>query len=136
MNFLDRIKEYLSPSITSDSAGGTGEGIFRSYGGHIGNVSTQPNMKVKQIIYTIVSANVEYPLEGLSGYAAFLLKAQNGDVYISLYENQSLTRYTLLSPGQSLEFSLDTINIFGNIPTIYVSAPVAGTILEIIGLRT
>jgi hypothetical protein len=91
---------------------------------------------LSQLNATLVLANTEYTIQGIATMATLVIKARGGDVRFSIYEGQSNSVFTLLADGQSFEINGVPFGQITKPVSIFARSTVAGTIVEIIGMRT
>jgi hypothetical protein len=90
---------------------------------------------MNQSSFTLVLAATEYNIQGIATMASLVIKARGGDVWLSIYEGQSGLNYTLIANGQAFEVSAVPFGQVTKPVAFFVQSPLAGTVVEIIGMR-
>jgi len=90
---------------------------------------------LSQSTFTLVLANTEYNIQGISTMASLIVKARGGDVKLSIYEGQSNLNYTLIPDGISFEISTVPFGQVTKPVAFFIQSTTAGCIVEIIGMR-
>lgn len=126
-NLLDAIFKKDKPEFAPN--------IFRNIPGRFKPVDMPVTYGISQSSFTLVLANTEYQIQGIASMSSFVIKARGAAIQWSLYEGQSNTVFSLLNDGQAFEISAIPGGQIGAPVSIYVRSTVAGTIVELIGLR-
>lgn len=110
------------------------EGPFRTVPGRIMfSGAGIREYRMSQSSFPLIVANAEYTIRGIATLATINLKAREGRIQVSLYEGQSGITFSRLEDGQSMDVTV-LPGMINSPMNLYVQSPIAGAILEILGL--
>jgi hypothetical protein len=89
-----------------------------------------------QSSFTLAALATEYTIQGIATLSAIIIKARGGSIQLSIYEGQSNLNYMLIEDKQTLELSVIPFAQIGKPINLYMRTLTAGTVAEILGLRT